>query len=463
MGLSLRKNVVQDIGDVNSLKKLHEDATLREISLDKFKLRFFVDENWSKIENSNEAYLEKIYLDLNKQTIEVIIKPEISHLLTKNDQVKDKDEFNSNQISNFEADLITNQFILKISDPESIKEENEDRQFENGKEEFITSEPISDLDTEDKDNKECTRKEHLNCCEFVENQLKLEIEIFESTTSLRENNLAYKSDEIRHSNEIIEIAEFKMDEIDSLNKDDELSFETKVEPKMVNDFVKNIIINSLEKLELKVHESIEEWRSIIDSLRQNVYLNSYALSKKREQFASINELITYLSEYKFQNDLEKAWLIYVWITDNIEYNLDGYVKGDYGENDAGNVLRNGKSVCSGYSNLFEELCQRLGIECSSRLGYSKAFSYKLGQKILKPNHEWNIIKINDKWCNVEPTWGAGYGDWATNEFVKRFEPFWFLTPDELFIYKHFSLEASSSENKVNLTFFSKFPKDGIPS
>lgn len=66
-----------------------------------------------------------------------------------------------------------------------------------------------------------------------------------------------------------------------------------------------------------------------------------------------------------------------------------------------------------------------------------------------PNHEWNTVKIYENWCCVENTWGSGYLKEAN--YVKEFEPFYFLTPAEHFVWKHFPLDAKYQLLKVPLT------------
>ncbi len=63
---------------------------------------------------------------------------------------------------------------------------------------------------------------------------------------------------------------------------------------------------------------IKNWKTLIDTLQKNASLNRYALARKRSDFRTLDDLFAYISAYKCQNQYEQAWLIYVWITDNIE-------------------------------------------------------------------------------------------------------------------------------------------------
>ncbi len=92
---------------------------------------------------------------------------------------------------------------------------------------------------------------------------------------------------------------------------------------------------------------INEWKALIQKLEANTGLKTYALAKKRTNFASLMNLIDYLKAYNAKSDTEKAYLVYVWITDNIEYDGIGFRNGNLGDNDPESVFRRGKCVCEG--------------------------------------------------------------------------------------------------------------------
>ena len=202
---------------------------------------------------------------------------------------------------------------------------------------------------------------------------------------------------------------------------------------------------------------IKKWKSLIDTLQKNESLKQYALARKRTDFRSIGELCAYISAYKCENQFEQAWLIYVWITGNIEYNMYGLMSRNLWKNRPDSVFRTGMCVCEGFARLYERLCQVVGIECRKIYGYSKAFGYSTGGKLNKEYHAWNVIKIYNNWYYVESTWGAGYADSVTNKYVKCFEPYWFLTPPDVFMYKHYSESCQQQSKRITLEEFEKMP------
>ncbi len=150
------------------------------------------------------------------------------------------------------------------------------------------------------------------------------------------------------------------------------------------------------------------------------------------QGTSVQELARKLKTYA-STDLEKARLIYAWITHHIAYDWAGYLSNNYGDVSAQAVLMSRKGVCSGYANLYRELAQNMGLQAEVIEGYSKGYGYVVGNST-GVNHAWNGVKINGTWYLLDSTWGAGYIN--NNQFVKHFNPYYFATPPSQFIYDH---------------------------
>lgn len=171
----------------------------------------------------------------------------------------------------------------------------------------------------------------------------------------------------------------------------------------------------------------------------NQSLQQYDYSKIDQLSASINyngtsveELANQLQAYA-TTDLEKARLIYAWITHHISYNYSGFVSGNYGDVTPSGILKSRQGVCSGYANLFQALAKEMGLEAHVIEGYAKGYGYAVGNST-DVNHAWNAVKINNAWYLVDSTWGAGYIH--NNQFVKKFNPFYFATNPTQFIYDH---------------------------
>ena len=204
------------------------------------------------------------------------------------------------------------------------------------------------------------------------------------------------------------------------------------------------------------NNEFDEWINKINNLRNNEQLELYALARKRTEFESIDDLIDYIFNSPAENDLEKAWVVYVWITENIKYDVTGYKLSIIGETDPNSLILNGKGFSEGYSSLFEYLCNSLGIECKKIIGYSKGFSYEIGSSFRKTNHSWNIVKLDKKWEYVDTTWGAGA---VTDEYQLKgqFSPYYFLTPAHIFIYDHYNESYQFQNRQITLREYEDLP------
>lgn len=169
-------------------------------------------------------------------------------------------------------------------------------------------------------------------------------------------------------------------------------------------------------------------------------IDLYALNTPPSAEASVESLASYLAA-PARNEREKARSIFRWITKNIDYNVAGYFNGSYGAANASDLLKTRKSVCDGYSDLFELLAREVGLEAVSIAGYGKGYGYTPGENISEQsNHAWNAIKVNGSWYLVDCTWGAGYID-EDKKYVREFDDHYFMTPPAQFVYDHFPDES----------------------
>lgn len=182
---------------------------------------------------------------------------------------------------------------------------------------------------------------------------------------------------------------------------------------------------------------------------------------------SMNELVDYLLKNIEDTELFKVRVIWRWITHNISYDVDSYFDTDrnmsYSEN-VPDVLISGKSVCTGYSNLFKGMGQLAGIEVECIPGWSKGYAFVIGKSFsgTQTNHLWNAAKLDGSWWLFDCTWGAGYIDNNKN-FVAEYDEHFFMTNPKQFIYDHFPNDPSwqlldnpvSMEGYENMALFTK--------
>ena len=147
-------------------------------------------------------------------------------------------------------------------------------------------------------------------------------------------------------------------------------------------------------------------------------------------------LAAYLVE-PAQDEREKAYAIFRWITANIAYDTAP----DAACSDAQVILSRRSAVCSGYAVLFQALAEAAGLKAEIIIGHSKRFGAWPSQQLEeRPNHAWNAVQIAGQWELVDCSWGAGYLD-EGRRFVPRFSPHYFMTAPETFAYDHLPLDS----------------------
>ncbi|MGB0840363.1 MAG: transglutaminase domain-containing protein, partial [Chitinophagales bacterium] len=134
------------------------------------------------------------------------------------------------------------------------------------------------------------------------------------------------------------------------------------------------------------------------------------------------------------NDLEKVRAFYVWLTNNVQYDMAA-LKQDKRINQTNqHILERGKAVCWGYATFFKTMCDQVGISAAIISGYSKGTvteTYDLSEV----DHAWSGVKINGEWHLLDATWGAAYVV-NHNNFIPSYNDDYFLPPASRFLLKH---------------------------
>ena len=106
----------------------------------------------------------------------------------------------------------------------------------------------------------------------------------------------------------------------------------------------------------------------------------------------------------YSSDAEKLKSLHDSVALNVEYNYDFIDLPASEQNKAEDTLYTQSAysvfctdltVCAGYAQALEMLCNGMGIDCVAVTSY---------------NHEWNKVRINDSWYNVDVTWNDAGGD-----------------------------------------------------
>lgn len=160
------------------------------------------------------------------------------------------------------------------------------------------------------------------------------------------------------------------------------------------------------------------------------------------------------------SDLEKFRAIYKWVCDNIENDYEFYLKNKrmrekLNDNPVelkewnrkfhpkvfNKLVKEYKTVCTGYAYLIKELAYYANIEVELINGYGRTAQANIGGAGI-PNHSWNAVNLNDKWYLCDATWSSGSINPQQSSFLKEFSEGYFLSDPNLFIKNHYPLDTN---------------------
>lgn len=186
-------------------------------------------------------------------------------------------------------------------------------------------------------------------------------------------------------------------------------------------------------------------------------VDSIILSWNLRSYHDFGDLADTLTS-SFNNDSEKVRAIYIWITQNIAYDIekshldqsisletthtitkDGYI--DI-EKENRHTIVSKKGICQDYAELFYDMCKSEKIKCAIISGFGASFypNWLLALQAGPSNHVWNAVEISGKWHLLDLTWASGgiNGD----RFVRNRNDHYYFTPPEIFIKDHFPTDEN---------------------
>ena len=188
---------------------------------------------------------------------------------------------------------------------------------------------------------------------------------------------------------------------------------------------------------------------LLEDVREDVVDASLLKLPKRTNVDILKMCIAMADEKKTAplTDIEAAFLIYKWITQNINVNCVDYNK----EESPVAVYKSGIGSFVGISALFNIMCSNMNIESVSITGFNKRLDSveKTNRLCTKVEHYWNYILINNTYYLVDPTLSGGfcYGTY----FQKGYIDYYFGTKPEFLIKTHFPIKENYQflENKIS--------------
>ena len=168
-------------------------------------------------------------------------------------------------------------------------------------------------------------------------------------------------------------------------------------------------------------------RNVGNELMENVFLDpeTYLPRVVERLLSGIND--TFL----------KAKILHDWICYYIDYDTDHYFGRANNRQDYVSVVKNKKAVCSGYANLFNQMCRLANITSIRINGFSKGAGYN-GHLDNYPDHDWNAVKIGSKWYLIDVTWNAGHLEYYS--YIKGYSTDYLFLDPRPFLYTHLPTE-----------------------
>lgn len=177
------------------------------------------------------------------------------------------------------------------------------------------------------------------------------------------------------------------------------------------------------------------------------------------------------------SDVEKFRAIYIWVCTNVENDYHLFEKNTRKRNKYENdsvkllewnkeisketfkkLLKQKKTVCTGYAYLIKELTNLANIKCEIVNGYGRTAETDFSKSVA-PNHSWNAVELNSKWYLCDATWSSGVFDLNKNTFILNYNDGYFLTNPKDFLKNHFPIDSKWQLNEEKLKFvdFTRFP------
>ena len=188
---------------------------------------------------------------------------------------------------------------------------------------------------------------------------------------------------------------------------------------------------------------------LLEDVREDVVDASILKLPKRTSVDILKMCIAMANEKKEAplSDIEAVFLIYKWITQNININCADYNK----EESPVAVYNSGIGSFVGISALFNIMCSNMNIESVTITGFNKRLDNveRTNRLFTKVEHYWNYIFVNGTYYLVDPTLACGfcYGTYHQKQYID----FYFGTKPEFLIKTHFPTKEKYQflDNKIS--------------
>ncbi|NLO46939.1 MAG: transglutaminase domain-containing protein [Clostridiales bacterium] len=185
----------------------------------------------------------------------------------------------------------------------------------------------------------------------------------------------------------------------------------------VDEHILNPVLSSsvIKKLPGVLNESVQKAVMNLspNGRKQLIYFNGMSLDNAVKTSEDIERKARQISGSETE-DKEKAYLLYKWISSNIEYDSPKaeHIFDDISEYDSGAIttFETGKGICFDIACLYAAMCRAVGVNVRFITGLAYGSSGW-------GSHSWNQILdlTGNRWLNVDATFGGSGGDYFDND------------------------------------------------
>jgi len=186
----------------------------------------------------------------------------------------------------------------------------------------------------------------------------------------------------------------------------------------------------------------------------------------KEKIRTVEELykLVYFIRTNFREDSLRLRAAFIWITENIAYDVRAFQNDDPAAAKLSYVIKNKKAICSGYAELVKFFCDAFNIESDIVEGHARSTKrdIHITRNVKRPNHAWNAVKVNGTWRLLDATWAAGVVDDRDDDnwfFQKQFNEVYYFTRPDRFLLNHFPVDKRYffTETRTDLGRYLKGP------
>ncbi len=164
--------------------------------------------------------------------------------------------------------------------------------------------------------------------------------------------------------------------------------------------------------------------------------NCYGQTRLSKEILADHTLLAKALTQSDSTDEDKIYSICQWISDNIKYDYRAVKKDKLSNFDPSTILKKKKAVCAGYSNLFDQMCAAIDIDCYVVSGHVKENGKLIDESL--GSHAWNVVKLDGYWYTVDVTWASGHirSGFHLRKYQKDFDQKWLMMEPKYYLQSH---------------------------